>query len=110
MKINELRPGASWVTIRARVINKSDPREVTTRYGARNVADVTLGDESGKISMSLWGDDINTVNIGDTIEVSNGYVNEFRGNPQLNSGKFGKITVVEKGEGEAGEPEGDAEV
>ena len=56
--------------------------------------------------MSLWGNDINTVDVGDTIEVANGYVNEFRGTPQLSSGKFGKITVVEKGAGGSSEGEG----
>jgi len=56
-----------------------------------------LEDSTGTIKMSLWGNDINAVNVGDTIEVSNGYVNEFRGTPQLSTGKFGKISVKEKG-------------
>ncbi len=51
--------------------------------------------------MSLWGNDINNVDQGDTIEVENGYVNEFRGTPQLASGKFGKVKVIEKGDGSA---------
>ena len=100
MKINELKPGTSGVALRANVVEKSEPREVVTKYGARlNVADITLQDESGKIAMSLWGNDINTVNVGDTVEVSNCYVNEFRGTPQLTTGKFGKITVVGKSSG-----------
>jgi len=60
------------------------------------VANISLQDDTGTIAMSLWGNDIDAVNIGDTIEVSNGYVNEFRGTPQLSTGKFGKIKVVEK--------------
>ena len=61
--------------------------------------------------MSLWGNDINTVDVGDTVEVTNGYVNEFRGTPQLASGKFGKVTVIEKGSGggSSGEEEFPAE-
>jgi hypothetical protein len=31
--------------------------------------------------------------------LANCYVSEFRGAPQLSTGKFGKITVVEKGSG-----------
>ena len=54
--------------------------------------------------MSLWGDTIGEVDLGDTIEVSNAYVNEFRGSPQLSTGKFGKIKVVEKGDGSAAAP------
>ncbi len=102
MKISELRAGASNVTITAKVTQKDEPREVVTKYGKRlNVANITLQDDSGSIAMSLWGDTINEVDLGDTIEISNAYVNEFRGQPQLSTGKFGKIKVMEKGDGSA---------
>ncbi len=100
MKISELKAGASNVTIKGTVASKDEPREVVTKFGKRlHVANITLKDESGSIPMSLWGDTIDQVNVGDVIEVSNGYVNEFRGNPQLSTGKFGKIKVINKGEG-----------
>ena len=106
MKISELKVGASNVTVQAKVVNKEDPREVITKYGKRlSVANITLQDDSGTIPMSLWGNDINTVDVGDTIEVANGYVNEFRGSPQLSTGKFGKIKVVEKGAGSSSSEE-----
>ncbi|MGC8571964.1 MAG: DNA-binding protein [Candidatus Micrarchaeia archaeon] len=102
MKINELKAGANNVTITAIVSKKDDAREVTTKYGKRlQVANIVLKDETGEIAMSLWGNDINTVNVGDKVEVSNAYVNEFKGNPQLSTGKFGKIRVIEKGSGKA---------
>ncbi len=102
MKIGDLKAGTSNVTITATIASKDAPREVVTKYGKRlNVANVTLKDDSGTIAMSLWGNDISTVNVGDVVEVSNGYVNEFRGNPQLSTGKFGKIKVVTKGDGSA---------
>jgi ssDNA-binding replication factor A large subunit len=101
MKISELKAGASGVTITATVVQKSEPREVVTKFGKRvSVANITLKDDSGTITMSLWGEDINTVGVGDTLEVSNSYVGEFRGTPQLSTGKFGKIKVLEKGSGE----------
>lgn len=103
MKISDLKVGASNVTVQAKVVEKQDPREVITKYGKRlSVANITLQDDSGSIPMSLWGNDINMVDVGDTIEVANGYVNEFRGTPQLSTGKFGKIKVVEKGSGGGG--------
>ena len=100
MKISDLKAGTSNVTITATVSQKDEPREVVTKYGKRlNVANITLKDDSGTIAMSLWGNDINSVDVGDTVEISNGYVNEFRGNPQLSTGKFGKIKVLKKGDG-----------
>ncbi|MCL4373640.1 MAG: OB-fold nucleic acid binding domain-containing protein [Candidatus Marsarchaeota archaeon] len=100
MKISELKVGTSNVTIQGKVVNKDEPREVVTKYGKRlSVANITVQDDTGTIAMSLWGNDIDSVNVGDMIEVSNGYVNEFRGTPQLSTGKFGKVKVVEKGGG-----------
>ncbi len=110
MKISELKAGTSNVTITATVSQKDEPREVVTKYGKRlNVANIILKDDSGTIAMSLWGADINSVDVGDKIEISNGYVNEFRGSPQLSTGKFGKIKVIEKGDGSAAKTEGAAE-
>lgn len=110
MKISELRVGASSVTVQAKVIQKDEPREVVTKYGKRlSVANIVLQDESGSIPMSLWGNDIDQVSVGDTIEVANGYVNEFRGNPQLSTGKFGKIRVVDHSGAAAEAPAEDVE-
>ncbi len=101
MKINELKAGASNVNIEAKVVKKDDPREVVTKYGKRlSVANITLEDDTGTIMMSVWGNDIDKINVGDKVEVTNGYVSEFRGTPQLSTGKFGKIEVTEKGNDE----------
>ncbi|MGC8567835.1 MAG: OB-fold nucleic acid binding domain-containing protein [Candidatus Micrarchaeia archaeon] len=98
MKISELKVGASNVSIRAKVAQKGEVREVVSKYGKKlSVSNIVLQDDSGSITMSVWGNDINTISEGDTIEVTNGYVSEFRGTPQLSTGKFGKITVVEHG-------------
>lgn len=100
MKISDLKAGTGNVTIVATVAQKDAPREVVTKFGKRlNVANVVLKDDSGSIQMSLWGADISKVDTGDKVEISNGYVSEFRGNPQLSTGKFGKIKVLEKGNG-----------
>ncbi len=112
MKISELKAGASNVSVQAKVVKKEDPREVVTKFGKRlSVANITLEDDSGTIPMSLWGNDIGKVGVGDTIEVSNAYVSEFRGAPQLSTGRFGKIEVIEKGtgSGDAEEFSGDME-
>ncbi len=99
-KISELKAGASNVTVEGTVAEKDKTREVTTKYGKRlNVANITLKDDSGRITMSLWGNDIGTVNVGDKIRIVNGYVSEFRGTPQISAGKFGKIEIIEKGKG-----------
>ncbi len=102
MKIEDLKAGTSDVEVEATVTEKQEPREVVTKYGKRlNVASIMLKDDSGSIAMSLWGKDIEAVNVGDKVRISKGYVSEFKGNPQLSAGKFGKIEVVGKGDAEA---------
>lgn len=102
MKIEDLKAGTSDVEVEATVTEKQEPREVVTKYGKRlNVASIMLKDDSGTIAMSLWGKDIETVNVGDKVRISKGYVSEFKGNPQLSAGKYGKIEVVGKGDAEA---------
>ncbi len=99
MKISELKAGATNVELEGTITEKSDPREVITKYGKRlNVADAVISDDTGSIAISLWEDNINLVNVGDKVKISNGYVSEFKGNPQLSTGKYGKIEVVGKGE------------
>ncbi len=103
MKISDLKAGASDVELEATVVEKQEPREVITKYGKRlNVASATLKDDSGSIILSLWGKDIEAVSVGDKIKVSKGYVGEFKGNPQLSTGKYGKIEVLGKSDMPAG--------
>jgi replication factor A1 len=100
MNISDLKAGASNVDVEAVVAEKDEPREVVTKYGKRlNVCNAVLKDDTGSIAISLWGDSIDLVNVGDKVKITNGYVNEFRGTPQLSTGKYGKIEVLEKGSG-----------
>lgn len=93
MKINEIKRGMSGISITAKIIDISDTRDVQTKYGRRSVADATLEDETGQISMSLWENQINSVAVGDTVTVSGAYVTEFRDKLQLSIPRTGKIEI-----------------
>jgi replication factor A1 len=95
MKIIELKPGMKRVEITAKLIEKSEPRDVMTRFGEQSrVANATLEDESGTMKLSLWNETIDQVNVNDTVKIENGYITAFRGETQLNVGRYGKISVV----------------
>ena len=49
-----------------------------------------MSDDSGSIKLTLWNDDIQRFKEGDSIKIINGFVNEFQGEAQLTSGKFGR--------------------
>lgn len=92
-KLADLTPGSN-ATIKGEVIEKEDTREIVTRYGRRtNVANAKLKCEDGEIKLTLWGDDIDKVKVGDTVTIENGWVTEFRGELQISLGKNGKLTV-----------------
>ncbi len=100
MKINELKGGVGNVEIEATVVDKQPTRTVVTKYGKQlTVSSATIKDDTGSITLSLWEKDADAIDVGDKIKVTNGYVSEYKGNPQLSAGKYGKIEVIEKGEG-----------
>jgi len=90
-----LRDGAKRVDIEARVVEKGNTREVQSRYKDETykVASAVVGDDSGNIKLTLWNEQINQVQVGDKIRIENGYVTSFKGEIQLNVGKYGKLTV-----------------
>ncbi len=95
MKISDLRDGTKGVNIEARVVEKGDPRLVQSRYKDETykVANAIVADDSGDIKLTLWNEQIDQVHVGDRIRIENGYVTSFKGEIQLNVGKFGKLTI-----------------
>jgi len=97
MKIADLRSGQSRVNIEGTITNVGEVREFN-RFGRTiRVATATVKDNSGEINISLWNEDIDKVKKGCKVSVTNGFVKEFQGEPQLTAGKFGKIEVIGKG-------------
>lgn len=96
MKIKDIRDGMRRVDVVAKVIQKSDIREVRSRYRNETyrVADAIIQDETGTIKLTLWNEQIDQVNVDDTVKIENGYIRSFRGEIQLNIGRYGKLSVV----------------
>jgi replication factor A1 len=95
VNIRDLRNGMKRVTVEANVVEKGEPREVRSRYKDETymVADAVVADETGSIKLTLWNEQIDQVEVGNKIKIENGYVTSFKGEIQLNVGKFGTMTV-----------------
>lgn len=91
MKVAELKPGMNKVDLKVVVVEVSEPRIVRTRYGVAKVADALVKDDTGEVKMSLWNEQISLVSPGDRISIENGYTTQFRGDVQVNVGKYGRI-------------------
>ncbi|NIN51971.1 MAG: hypothetical protein GTN80_06610 [Nitrososphaeria archaeon] len=95
MKISELSPAMKSVNIQAKVLEVSEPREVASRFGGVNrLAVAVIGDENGKINLTLWNQRIGSISVGDTVQIEKGHVTEYYGVKQLNIGRHGKIKVM----------------
>lgn len=95
MKISDLKDGMKRVSLAARVDEKNEPRQVNSRYKDETytVADVIVSDETGTIKLTLWNEQIDQVEVGNTVKIDNGYITSFRGEIQLNVGKYGTMSV-----------------
>ena len=97
MKINEIKLGMSILSIEGKIVSKSEPRSVQTRFGPRSVADAELEDETGKIKLSLWEQQIDLVSVGDKVKINGAYVTEFSNQLQLSIPRSGVLEVKSKG-------------
>lgn len=98
VKIAELSPASRAVNVKAKVVSKSDVRNIAAgRDGApHRVCDALIGDETGCVYLTLWDENIEKVQEGDTVNIGNGYVTLFKGNMRLNIGKFGTLEVAKE--------------
>lgn len=94
MKIADIKRGMNNIELQAKVVDISEVRQVQTRYGMRSVADITLEDDTGQISLTLWEDKISSVSVGDTVSLAGGFVTAFRDKLQLNIPRNGKLEVT----------------
>ncbi len=95
MKIKELKDGMKRIEIQAKVTEKQAPREVMARFRdvVHRVANATISDDTGSIKLTLWNEQIDQVNINDNVKIENGYITSFRGEIQLNVGRYGKLSI-----------------
>ena len=95
VKICDIKEGDNEIDIEAEVTEKSYAREVRSKYGrVLMVADATLKDETGKVTLTLWNEQVKQVMVGDKVKIENGYAKSFRNILQLSTGKYGKLTVI----------------
>lgn len=97
LKVEELKEGMGNVTIEGGILEKSLARLVRSRrsYGKiLSVANASLGDDTGRLALTLWNNQIKIVSVGDQIRIENGYVGSYRGINQISTGKAGRIIHI----------------
>lgn len=94
MEIKELSDKQSNITITGKLTDKSPIREFSKMGDPGRVCIATIEDDSGKMALVLWNDEIDVAETGDNVKISDGYVKNYNGELQLTTGRDGKIEKV----------------
>ncbi|MFW9915078.1 MAG: single-stranded DNA-binding protein [Candidatus Thorarchaeota archaeon] len=91
--IAELQPYDKRIDVVFKVVSKGETREVTSRRSGEThtVCDITVGDSTGSIILTLWDTDIDAVTEESCYKIANGYINIFGSSMRLAKGKYGEL-------------------
>jgi ssDNA-binding replication factor A large subunit len=79
------------------IVEKKEPREFQSKYSGSSgrVCDAVGQDENGdSVSLTLWNDDIEKVEINSKVKITNGWASAYKDKLQVSAGKFGKLEIV----------------
>ena len=83
------------ITVQGKIEGKTDKRTINTKAGTQvDTCNAFLVDDSGKIKIQFWGDEVDKIQDGLNIRITNGYTNTFKGEVSLNKGKYGSMEIL----------------
>ncbi|WP_406660285.1 OB-fold nucleic acid binding domain-containing protein [Methanolobus sp. ZRKC3] len=98
-KIGEIKDGMGDINIKGKVLDISDVKTFNRKDGTTGkVANITVGDDSGKIRVTLWDEttEMTTkLQIDDSVEIINGYARENNFSQQVEL-QVGNRSVLKK--------------
>ena len=98
MQVKDIKPKSGNIDVVIDIVDVGPAREFS-KFGKPGKVATAIGkDETGDVKLSLWNDDIDKVKAGDKIHITNGWANEWQGEIQLSTGKFGKMEIIGKSE------------
>ena len=96
MELKDIKPNSGKIDVVVHVVTKESPRTFD-KFGKKGkVCNALVQDDTAKVTLTLWNEDVDKVSVGDKVHVENGWCSEFKGEKQLSAGKFGKIEVLKK--------------
>ncbi|HXY47545.1 MAG TPA: single-stranded DNA-binding protein [Thermoplasmata archaeon] len=100
-KVRDLTPNSKQVNVLAKVVSIGDPKEVMGKFGdPRKVCEAVVGDDTATIILSLWNEQIGSIQKDEVVLVDNGYVSLVRGHMRLNVGRYGNLSKSTEAFGE----------
>ncbi len=97
-KVADLREGLDGIDLKVRVIEAREPKVIQTRKGNRVISEAIVGDETGRIKLTLWGKQAGILHDGEAVEIKGAWTTSYRGEVQLNVGSRGEVTKIDENE------------
>jgi replication factor A1 len=94
MQVKDIQVNEGKIDIELEIVKKEEPREFNKFGKTGSVCNAMAKDETGQIKLTLWNEEIDKIEDGNKVKITNGYCSEFQGEKQLTSGKFGKLEVL----------------
>lgn len=97
-KIRDIKHFQKKVDLIAKVIDKTNIREVTSKLDEtkHTVCEVLIGDDTGTIYLTVWDEAISKIEIGKTYIFRNLFSSEFQKSMRLNIGRFGEFEETDQ--------------
>jgi len=96
MKIKEAKINSNATLDKVEVVNKGDVRTFERFGKAGRVCNCVIKDDSGEMELTLWNNEIDTIEVGEKIKITDGWVKEWNNKMQISLGKNGKIEKIKK--------------
>ncbi len=94
-KVADLREGEDNVDVKVRVLSAEPPKVIHTQRGDRTISEAIVGDDTGRVKLTAWGNQAGKLKEGDAVELQGAWTTSFRGEVQLNIGSRGAIKKLE---------------
>ena len=96
LEIKDLNSGTRRFNLNVKVIEKSSPRTILTKWGhALQLSTATISDRSGTIKLPLWSDQVDMISVGDVLRIENARLKRFRGELQVKLDRLAKLRIIE---------------
>lgn len=96
MKATDVKSEMRRIDLDLKIVEIEEPRPYVSRAGREGRVTTAIGeDDSGRIKVSLWDNDVDRVKVGNTVRIRNGYARLFRDEVHISAGMYGKLEVAE---------------
>ncbi|MFH1400689.1 MAG: SOSS complex subunit B family protein [Nanoarchaeota archaeon] len=94
MKTTELKVKSNFDFLELEIVEKGDAREFQKFGNPGKVCNAKGKDEAGSVSITLWNEQVDQVQVGQKVRIDNGFVSEWQGEKQVSTGRGGTIKVL----------------